>query len=407
MLLKSFLKLITLLSLSVPNETFPVCPRRTTDALRLTPVSRFSTLHALPPAKMFHYFSQCELVHSKSSVKLSALKSSSEPADNSRPIALAALSFTPFLWGTYGVAMKTLFSVPNSPPELLFNVFAAAVSASTLTTTSLIFKNSRSQSKSDSTENNFVQFAGFELGGYLFFASTLQIFALHYTSISRVAFLTQLTTVFAPLLSAITLRRFPSSNSLISCGLAFIGVLLLSFSNGVSSLQASMLSTSSKMFVGDILSLGAALIYTLHVVRLGVHAPRHEPLALATAKEQARFLFSIATLIAAVSLPQSLVPGLSPVVALTQFVASSSWALALPVALIALWQGGVVTALPTYLQSLGQRNISSSTAAVIYASQPLWSTMFAFILFGERLGAYGAAGGAVVLGAILLASKST
>jgi len=53
-------------------------------------------------------------------------------SDNSSPVQpakttrhLLALCMVPLLWGTYGALVRTLYSIPNAPPELLFNLFIA------------------------------------------------------------------------------------------------------------------------------------------------------------------------------------------------------------------------------------------------------------------------------------------
>ena len=74
-------------------------------------------------------------------------------------LPIISLSITSVLWGSYGIGMKILYS-SASPPELLFNLVAAAVSSISLITSLFFMKRidknteiqSQSQSQSQSIE---------------------------------------------------------------------------------------------------------------------------------------------------------------------------------------------------------------------------------------------------------------
>lgn len=44
-----------------------------------------------------------------------------------------------------------------------------------------------------------------------------------------------------------------------------------------------------------------------------------------------------------------------------------------------------MTALPTLMQSVGQSHIPANTAAIIYATTPLWSAVLEFLFMGEAM----------------------
>ena len=44
-----------------------------------------------------------------------------------------------------------------------------------------------------------------------------------------------------------------------------------------------------------------------------------------------------------------------------------------------------MTAVPSLLQSIGQSNVPANTAAVIYATTPLWSAILEFLCLGEKM----------------------
>ena len=347
------------------------------------------------------------------------------------PLApLVVLSLVPLAWGTYGPAIKSLYSLEAPPPELLFNWMNYVVSAATLVVVSLVRAQvgtpsnpSVSLAGDDSSSTGAsgasggadgsdvsdsprsAMLAGAELGGYLFLGSTMQIFGLRYTSAGRAAFLVQLTTVIVPLLDALLVtKQLPRPRVLGACLLAFSGVLLLTAGGGGgegegAAAVAALAGGLGGPSLGDGLVGAAALIYSMHVVRLSYHAPRLNPLRLARAKEVSRLGYASATLAVGVALSSQQADALGGFVA--SFVdAPDAARLALG---IVLWNGVVTTAFPTWAQSFGQARVSAGTAQVLYSLQPLWSSLFGFLLLGETFGAAGGAGAALILAAVLLA----
>ena len=347
------------------------------------------------------------------------------------PLApLVVLSLVPLAWGTYGPAIKSLYSLEAPPPELLFNWMNYVVSAATLVVVSLVRAQvgtpsnpSVSLAGDDSSSTGAsgasggadgsdvsdsprsAMLAGAELGGYLFLGSTMQIFGLRYTSAGRAAFLVQLTTVIVPLLDALLVtKQLPRPRVLGACLLAFSGVLLLTAGGGGGEGEgAAAVAALAGGLGGPSLGAGlvgaAALIYSMHVVRLSYHAPRLNPLRLARSKEVSRLGYASATLAVGVALSSQQADALGAFVA--SFVdAPDAARLALG---IVLWNGVVTTAFPTWAQSFGQARVSAGTAQVLYSLQPLWSSLFGFLLLGETFGAAGGAGAALILAAVLLA----
>ena len=216
--------------------------------------------------------------------------------------SLSLLGLTALLWGSYGMGMKFLYDAA-SPPKLLFNFCAASASATFLVLSSAFFRQRGAYSEPattivDGTRLSPERLAGLELGAYLFIASVFQIYGLGLTTVGHSAFIIQLATVFAPLLQAAIYRTAPSYNSIVSTILAFCGVLMLT-SSGL----AATTSTMRASVLGDSLSLVAAVIYGLHVVRLGVLAPRFNPMVLANMKEQSRLFISLSSFVVVALLP--------------------------------------------------------------------------------------------------------
>lgn len=53
-----------------------------------------------------------------------------------------------------------------------------------------------------------------------------------------------------------------------------------------------------------------------------------------------------------------------------------------------LYLGGVATALASYLQAIGQRGMTAERASILYAMDPVYGAVFAYLLLDEHFGVY-------------------
>ena len=205
------------------------------------------------------------------------------------------------------------------------------------------------------------------LGLWLVAGYATQTLALGVTSANRAAFLTGLNVVMVPLWLALTGGRKPGVRLWGAVLLAALGIALLSWEGGAPN-------------VGDAWAFGCALSYTGYILALERAAPRWPPLAFAGSQVLAVTLLSWlwAALSGAASWPP---PG--------------SWG-------VLLYLGVAATAVTTLLQTLGQRWVGATEAAVIYALEPVAASAFSFVLLGEAVGRRGLLGGALVVAAMLL-----
>jgi len=70
-----------------------------------------------------------------------------------------------------------------------------------------------------------------------------------------------------------------------------------------------------------------------------------------------------------------------------------------------IYLGLIATALTNYLQTVGQKSIPPSQAAVIYSLDPLYGAFFANLWLGEEIGQRGWCGAALVLLGVLVSAK--
>jgi len=197
--------------------------------------------------------------------------------------------------------------------------------------------------------------------GYVF-----QTTGLQYTTSSVSAFLTYLLVVFVPLLSAVVLRRPPRPATVGGVALAVAGLYLLTEGAGIGFGR------------GEVLSVLCAVAFAAHILVLAEVVHRHDLVILNAVQ--------FALVAAALAGPGLLLGGYG--------FPASAW-------LAALYTGVVVNAVAFGLQLWGQRRVSASRTALVLMLEPVFAAGLGY-LDGERLGAAGAAGAALILAGILL-----
>ncbi len=210
----------------------------------------------------------------------------------------------------------------------------------------------------------------------------LQTSGLRLTTPSKSAFLTGLVVVMVPLLSLLAPLRAPGARrprwtAGLGAILAFIGLLLLTMPASGGWTAAALLSGFG---AGELLTLGCALAYALHMLALAHAAPRlpYEQLAVIQ--------------IAAAALTVGLaLPFFEP----RPFFHPTAPALgALAVAAL------LATAAAFTIQSWAQQFLPATHTAVIFTLEPVFAALTSFLFLGERLGTRAGAGALLILAGI-------
>jgi drug/metabolite transporter (DMT)-like permease len=210
-------------------------------------------------------------------------------------------------------------------------------------------------------------FAAVALGaGYVF-----QTTGLQYTTSSVSAFLTYLLVVFVPLLSALVLRRPPSSATAAGVALAVVGLWLLTEGAGIGFGR------------GEVLSILCALAFAAHILVLSEVANRYDIVVFNAAQ------FSLVAL-------GLFVPGLL----------TGGYAFPAEAWLAAIYTGVVVNAVAFGLQLYGQRRVSAARTALVLMLEPVFAAILGYV-DGERLGIAGALGAGLILAGILVSETRT
>ncbi|CAK9067148.1 unnamed protein product [Durusdinium trenchii] len=240
----------------------------------------------------------------------------------------------------------------------------------------------RGVASTDAQNEGCILACGAELAVWLFLAFMLQAVGLQYTTASSGALLGSLTIVLVPLLSLLDGRRI-SQLTWGSVGLATMGTALFV---GPNALQGAFCS------FGDVLELGSAALFAVQMWRcekLIRQVPEHQVVGLTCFQLALVAGFSLMCVLA----EGTSMPGVLETVAQ---LAPGEW-------MSVVTMGLVTTAFCLWAESFALQNVDASVAALIYACEPIWGAIFAYLWRGETLEGPCAMCGA---GLLLLASMA-
>ena len=205
--------------------------------------------------------------------------------------------------------------------------------------------------------------AGVPIGMALAAGYLLQTVGLERTTPGEAGLLTGLFVVFTPLLEGLTGRRAPL-RTWTAVAVALVGMALLTGLGG-------------GHLLGDILEVGCAAAFAIHMVLLSRWSPGLSPLPLAAMQMAVAALIFQAPLGVAFQAPPP--PVLSALVI----------------------TGVLASALAFLVQTWAQARLSASRTALVVAGEPAWAVFFSMLLAGQRFGAGQGAGALLLLGSIL------
>jgi drug/metabolite transporter (DMT)-like permease len=265
------------------------------------------------------------------------------------------------IWGSTFVTVKQ--AVERVP---VFEFLALRYVVAALVLTGLFWRHLRRLSRAGLK-------AGILAGLALLAGYTAQTTGLEYTRATNAGFVTGLFVVFAPILSAVVLRRRPATGAIFAVALAVTGLAMLTLRNGL------------HVGYGDAIVLLAAVSFAAHIVILARYAPEHSPAGLAAVQ-----MWVVAV----------------PAVLLTFVVEHPVAPTATPV-----WRGALITglfasALAFLIQTSAQRYVSATRTAIILVTEPAFAGLFGIWLLGDSLSLRGWIGAALILVAMLVAELS-
>jgi len=215
---------------------------------------------------------------------------------------------------------------------------------------------------------------GLLIGVFLFLGYATQTVGLQYTTASNAGFITGLNVVLVPIFVAYYQKKMPPNPIIFGAFCAMIGLGLLSIGDNFA------------INSGDPIVLACAFFFAAHIFFVGRFASEVNATVLTAFQILTVSLFSgLFTL----AIPQ-------PPMIFSGYV----------------WFGLILTtlvctSLAFFLQSKMQQFTSASHTAIIFAAEPVFSAVFAYLLAGEVLNPRGYLGAALVLSGILIAEFSS
>jgi drug/metabolite transporter (DMT)-like permease len=275
-------------------------------------------------------------------------------------VALVALVLVTAIWGVTFVQVKDAVEVYP-----LFAFLAVRFAIATLTLAPLAAGRIRSLDHRGLA-------AGFGLGGLLALGYALQTAGLARTTVSSTGFITGLCVVLTPVTALVLFRYRIAFSAWLGVALATVGLAMLS---GIEAGSAA----------GDALVLGGALAYALQIVLMERYAPDYDPIAFTLAEMIAAFVgfAAIALALGDLSVPHGW----------------TVWG-------ALLVTGVFASALAFLVQTWAQRRTSATRTALAFAAEPVFAGLFGYLLAGDRLGALGWTGCAVILAGIVVSEPA-
>ncbi|WHH60247.1 DMT family transporter [Petroclostridium sp. X23] len=179
---------------------------------------------------------------------------------------------------------------------------------------------------------------------------TLQVAGLNYTTASKSAFITGLSVILVPVFSAIILKKIPKAASMLGVGLALTGLVMLTS------------DTTLSFNFGDFLTLLAALCFAFQIILIDKFTNMEDSIILGIFQVGFAALFSVLVLFVYKTSP----------VAYTGNVIIAILVTAIP-----------ATALALVAQTCVQKYTSPTRTALIFAAEPVFGAVFAYLIPNE------------------------
>ncbi len=210
-------------------------------------------------------------------------------------------------------------------------------------------------------------------GLFLWLGYVLQTFGLKYTSAGNSGFLTGLYIVMAPMIGAAVFRRRPQKAELIGLSMAVMGLVLMTAP------ARAWTGSGFDLNFGDLLTVGCALAFAVHLLVLG-HYSKGDSFE-------------------AVAIGQIACAAVLSTVSLWLEAPHAVWSRSLAFAIILT--SVLATAIAFALQTWGQRYTTATRTALIFSLEPVFAFVTAIAVGGEAFTWRAAAGGGLILAGVL------
>jgi len=223
--------------------------------------------------------------------------------------------------------------------------------------------------------------AGFSLGFLLFIGFYAQTEGMRFTSVANAGFITGLSVPLVPVLAFLVFRQSASWNVWLGVVCATLGLYLLTVGDKLSFNQ------------GDSLVLICAFAFAFHILLTDKFVTNLPIISLSIIQMAAVAIYS---LIALMFTPEMI----------NQETSSLSFNISIlldPIVLSGILVTGLLgSAYAYWAQSACQRHLEPAKVALIFATEPVFAFLSAWVFLGEVLGFKGSLGALLILAAILI-----
>ena len=207
------------------------------------------------------------------------------------------------------------------------------------------------------------------LGIFLYIAFALQTVGLQFTTPSKNAFLTAVNVVIVPFLGFLLYKRKIDMYELAGAVLAIVGIAVLS------------LQLSSNINVGDVLTLGCAVGFAFHIFYTAKFVKTEDPVVLTI-----------------VQMVTAAVIGCVVVL----FRGEANFSMETEGMMNLLYLGIFSTTIAFLMQTIAQKYITETKAAIILATESFWGMVFSIVILSEIMTSRMIIGAFLILLAILI-----
>lgn len=207
------------------------------------------------------------------------------------------------------------------------------------------------------------------LGLFLYIAFALQTVGLQFTTPSKNAFLTAVNVVIVPFIGFLLYKRKIDMYELTGAILAVVGIAVLS------------LKLSSDVNVGDILTLGCAIGFAFHIFYTAKFVKTEDPVVLTIVQMVTAAVIGCIVIL---------------------FRGETSFSVETEGVMNLLYLGIFSTTIAFLMQTVAQKYITETKAAIILATESFWGMVFSIIILSEIMTVRMIIGAFLILLAILI-----
>ncbi|MEH6994047.1 DMT family transporter [Neobacillus drentensis] len=210
---------------------------------------------------------------------------------------------------------------------------------------------------------------GAVLGIFLYLAFALQTVGLQFTTPSKNAFLTAVNVVIVPFIAFVMYKRKIDMYELMGAILAMVGVGILS------------LKLSAEINIGDLLTLGCAFGFAFHIFFTAKYVKDSDPVSLTLIQMMTAAIIGMVVVL---------------------FKGETSFVIEKEGMFSLLYLGIFSTTLAYLLQTVAQKMITETKAAIILSTESFWGMVFSVAILDETMTIKMVIGAILILSAIII-----